>query len=325
VKVRAIILALFLSAAVCAQQQETRTTRSLYAFPGKTPKLDGLIEKGEWDDATQFFGVQDWIPQFSPTTDPSDLALHAYVKHDGKRLYFAFDITDDILYGIDTERWLPKENPKAHDLTREGFPWFGDEMEILLNPSNRWTGNESVAGNGQSWQMVCNLTKSRLGGVGAPGLLEGEPRKELNAWNTYQKWIESRVMECAAKPKADRKGYIIEWAINFNPCIEIEPGRFYSTDQGNKPVGLNIALGDLDEQEKGQGNFGNFHHEDWFSGAKNVRTQLRHFGTLWMMSDLYTPPPQTVKPKPVPKKATTSRRKSKTSPKRSTTRSLRQP
>lgn len=319
-------LVLLLSAAAFAQQPaETRSTRSLYAFPGKTPTLDGIIEKGEWDDATQFFGVSDWIPQFSPTTDPKDLALHAYVKHDGKRLYFAFDVTDDVLYGIDTERWLPKENAKAHELSREGFPWFGDEMEILLNPTNKWSGNESVAGNGQSWQMVCNLTKSRLGGVGTAGILEGEPRKDVNAWNTYQKWIESRVMECAAKPKSEGKGYIIEWAINFNPCIELEPGRFYSVEQGNKPVGLNIALGDLDEQEKGQGNFGNFHHEDWFSGAKNVRTQLRHFGTLWMMSDLYTPPPQVAKPKPTPKKTTTSRKKSKTSPRKSTTRSLRQP
>jgi SSS family solute:Na+ symporter len=34
--------------------------------------------------------------------DPKDLAPHGCVKHDGKRLYFAFDITDDVLYGTDT-------------------------------------------------------------------------------------------------------------------------------------------------------------------------------------------------------------------------------
>ena len=49
-------------------------------------------------------------------------------------------------------------------------------------------------------------------------------------------------------------------------------------------MGLNIAVGDLDEKEKGIGNFGNFHHEDWWSGAKDKRTQLRHWGTLWMRS-----------------------------------------
>ena len=314
-------LALFAATAalLLGEQPEKQANRSLYAFPGKTPVLDGVLEKGEWDDATHFFGVQDWVPQFTPTSNPLDLSLHGYVKHDGKRLYFAFDVTDDVLYGIATERWLPNQNPKAHDLTREGFPWFGDEVEILLNPANIVKGEESVSGNGQSWQMVCNLTKSRLGGVGSGGILEGEPRKDERAWNTYVHWIVSRAMECAAKPKADGKGYILEWAISFDPCLEVEPGKFYSTALGNRPMGLNLALGDLDEKEKGEGNFGNFHHEDWFSGAKNVRTQLRHFGTLWMMSDLYTPPP----PKPAAvKKATPKKSKPKTSSrKKSTTKS----
>ena len=163
--------------------------RTLEAFPGAAPRLDGVLAPGEWADATSFTGVLDWIPQFSKTTDPKDLALKGFVKHDGKRLYFAFDITDDVLYGIDTPRWLPDENPKAHDLTPEGFPWFGDEMELLINASNQWTGNENAAGNGSSWQMVCNLTKSRKGGVGTGGLLEGEPRRDPKAWDTYQKWI----------------------------------------------------------------------------------------------------------------------------------------
>ena len=72
------------------------------------------------------------------------------MKHDGKRLYFAFDVTDDVLYGIDTPRWLPKENPKAHELTREGFPWFGDEMELLINATNKWEGNEGARGDRKS-------------------------------------------------------------------------------------------------------------------------------------------------------------------------------
>ena len=42
--------------------------------------------------------------------------------------------------------------------------------------------------------MVCNLTKSRKGGVGKGGLLEGEPRKDQKAWDTYQKWIMTGVM-----------------------------------------------------------------------------------------------------------------------------------
>lgn len=254
--------------------------RELRAPRGTTPQLDGVITPGEYADATSFRGVADWIPQFSPTRDPQDLALRGWVKHDGTRLHFAFEITDDVLYGIDTPRWLPDNNPKAHELTREGWPWFGDEMEILLNATRRWEGDESARGDGTSWQMVCNLTKSRKGGIGAGGLLEGEPRSRQEAWDTYARWIATGAQECAAKPKPGGKGYVIEWSIRFDPCVEIESGVFWSPARGERAVGLNIALGDLDEKDRGAGNFGNFHHEDWWAGAKNVRTQLRHFGIL---------------------------------------------
>ena len=256
--------------------QQQRPT--LDAWPGRTPTLDGVLSPGEWDDATSFTGVLNWSHTFTPTKDPKDLAIKGYVKHDGKRLYFAFDVTDDILYGIDTPRWLPKENAKAHQLTREGYPWFGDEVELLINATNRWTGHENAAGNGFSWQMVCNLTKSRLGGIGKGGLLEGEPRSNPEAWDTYQRWIHSGAQQAVAK--RSNKGYIIEWAVKFNPCLEVEPGKFYSTKLGDREMGLNIAVGDLDTPESGQGNFGNFHHEEWFSGDPQKRTELREWGTL---------------------------------------------
>src|SRR5438105_229581 len=135
--------------------------RNIDSYSGAPPVIDEHLSPGEWDDATQFSGVADWIAQFTRTTDPKDLSLRGYVKHDGRRLYFAFDVTDDVLYGIDTPRWLPDANLKAHDLTREGFPWFGDEMELLINAANHWSGQDQAAGDGSSWQMVCNLTKSR--------------------------------------------------------------------------------------------------------------------------------------------------------------------
>ena len=178
-----------LAAAGCAQAGEDPKT--LDAYRGSTPKLDGVLAPGEWDDATSFTGVEGWRPQFLPVERAADLSLRGWVKHDGQRLYFAFDVTDDVRYGIDTPRWLPGNNPKAHELTREGYPWFGDEIEVLINAANRWSGNEDSAGTGASWQMVCNLTKSRKGGVGVGGLLEGEPRRLLPAWETYGKWIAS--------------------------------------------------------------------------------------------------------------------------------------
>lgn len=259
--------------------------RSLDAYPGKSPKLDGKLSKGEWSDATPITGVLDWTHTFSPTTDPKDLSLKGWVKHDGKRLYFAFEIEDDLLYGIDTARWLPKENPKAHEFvegkpSREAFPWFGDEMEILLNATNFYKGDESVEGNGRSWQMVVNLTKSRLGGLGKGGLLEGEPRRDPKAFATYSRWIDTKAMIAATSVNPNRKGYVIEWSIAFDPCVEVEPGKFWSPAAGDREVGLNIALGDLDTPEAGVGNFGNFHHEDWFSGGRTTRTQLNNFGTL---------------------------------------------
>ena len=257
--------------------------RELRAPRGTTPVLDGKLGPNEYSDAASFTGVAGWISQFSPVRNASDLALRGWVKHDGERLYFAFEVTDDVLYGIDTPRWLPKENPDAHELTARGWPWFGDEMELLIHAGARWQADESAAGDGSSWQMVVNATKSRLGGVGKGGLLEGEPRSKPEAFATYRKWIESGAMKAAVGPKAVGKGYVIEWSVSFKPCLEIEPGRWYSTAEGPRSFGLNIALGDLDEPEKGRGNFGWFHHEEWWAGARDVRTQLRNWGTLWIV------------------------------------------
>ena len=256
---------------------------TLESWFGTTPQIDGVIASGEWADATEIRGVRDWTPEFSKVTDDSDLALRGWVKHDAEWLYFGFEVIDDVLYGIDTDRWLPKENLKAHELSREGFPWFGDEMEILLNASNTWKGDEDVEGNGTSWQMVCNLTKSRLAGIGKGGLLEGEPRSSEKAWSTYQAWIKEGSQKAAARAKPDGRGYVIEWAVRFNPCVEIAPGTFYSPALGKKEVGLNLAVGDLDKPEKGAGNFGNFHHEQWWAGAPHTRTHKNNFGTLRLM------------------------------------------
>ncbi|MDB6073091.1 MAG: hypothetical protein JWO89_731 [Verrucomicrobiaceae bacterium] len=257
--------------------------RELKAPHGRTPVLDGVLSPGEWQDAAVFEGTQGWTAQFSLTTDAKDLSLKGWVKYDDQRLYFAFDVTDDVLYGIDTERWLPDNNAEAHELSRRGWPWFGDEMELLINASNHWKGDEDSRGDGQSWQMVCNLTKSRLGGIGVGGLLEGEPRAKEYAWNHYQQWIKSRAMQAVAKRKPAGKGYIIEWSIAFDPCLEVAPGQFFKPGGKEVVTGFNIAVGDLDEKAKGAGNFGNFLHEDWFAGEKNKRTNVRQWGTLRLM------------------------------------------
>ena len=81
--------------------------------------------------------------------------------------------------------------------------------------------------------MVCNLTKSRKGGVGVGGLLEGEPRSRSSAWETYGRWID-RARRSASPSRKPGGGYVIEWAIRFDPCLEVEPGVFYSTAMGDR-------------------------------------------------------------------------------------------
>lgn len=255
---------------------------TMTAWRGATPTLDGVISPGEYADATAFEGVKDWTPQFLPVTDDADLSLEGWVKHDGENLYFAFRVVDDVLYGIDTERWLPDNNPNAHELSPKGFPWFGDEMEILLEASKKddYPDEVTCAGDGSSWQMVCNLTKSRLGGVGVGGLLEGEPRSKKSAWETYRQWILTGAQKAAVSVAPDGKGYTIEWMIRANPCLEVEPGKFWSPDMGPVKMGLNIALGDLDTREAGGDNPFRFRHEQWWSGEKDRRAWLKQYGTL---------------------------------------------
>ena len=294
---RCLILALLPASLALAGEWPKQLT----AYRGRTPVIDGVLDRGEWADATHFTGVRDWKPQFSQTTDDQDLSIEGWVKHDGENLYFAFRVTDDVLYGLDTERWLPKENPKTHQLTREGFPWFGDEMELLINATNQWSAKdgENAAGNGQSWQMVCNLTKSRLGGIGVGGLLEGEPRSVKAAWDTYQQWILHGDQVAAAKVEPEpvevisalpglvfgrvrRPGghYVIEWMVKAKLCLEVRPGVFWSPALGSVKMGLNIALGDIDTRAAGKGNAFGFNHEDWWAGERNKRTWLKQYGTL---------------------------------------------
>jgi SSS family solute:Na+ symporter len=86
----------------------------------------------------------------------------------------------------------------------------------------------------------------------------------------------------ALRPRADGvpRGYVIEWRIRPRPCLEVAPGRHWSPRLGVVRMGLNMGLNDIDEKEKGAGNFANFHHEAWWAGEKDKRTWPRQWGTL---------------------------------------------
>jgi hypothetical protein len=111
-------------------------------------------------------------------------------------------------------------------------------------------------------------------------LLQGEQRSNPNSFRTYTEWIESGAMQAAARPHADRKGYCVEWMVKADPCLEMRPGTFWSSDYGIGKVGFNIALQDLDDKEKGEGNFGNIHHEEWLCGVKDYPYLPKYWGTL---------------------------------------------
>ena len=212
------------------------------------------------------------------------LALQGFIKHDFHWLYFAFRVVDDFRYAsTDTNgRWLPAGNPQATNLTREGWPWFGDEIEILMDATGKG-GNESVAGNASEWQMVFSSGKSRLGGIGVPGLCEGEPRSSKSAWDTYQRWIESGMMSAVASlapglPGQGNRGYSVEWAVNFE-LLQIAPGKIYNASLEDISMGFNIAVGDVDTRAMGDPKFG-LHHEQWPCGTKEGRTRKDQFCKL---------------------------------------------
>ncbi len=265
----------------------------LHAFLGTTPTLDGLLAPAEWADAATFGGISTFDAGFNPVLDARDLDIAGFVKHDAQRLYFAFNITDDLLYYLQTPPWLPAGNPRADNLTPAGWPWFGDEMEILVNAPNTYaTPYDEPLGEPGVWQMVCNLHKSRLGGEGVGGILEGEPRSSATAWDNYQQWIFSRAAECAVRafPGEGAGGgsvYGVEWAFDFTPLLQTAPGVYYNASSPATEMGLNIALGDTDTQAQGDATFG-LRHECWWSGNQscanhgNCHTLLSYFGTLVM-------------------------------------------
>lgn len=255
----------------------------LSVFRGNTPKIDGKISEGEYADATQLNGTNDWTREFSPNGDTLDLSLKAWIKHDGTHLYFAFDVTDDIIYGIDTPRWLPKGDSLVHDFSLQSSPWFGDGIELYMNPYNKWnlTKDDLVAGNGLSWQMECSTHKSFKHKLRKGGLLEANPRTQA-AWTIYQEWIKSGAMQAAVRLKnqSEGRGYIIEWKIAANPCLEVENGIFWTPSMGAVNIGLNIEVQDFDEKLKGEGNWGNVHHVDVWSGLRGKKSKLEQWGTM---------------------------------------------
>jgi SSS family solute:Na+ symporter len=293
VKTRIVLYLRILFIALCPVFSVLQATAGEYpdaitAYLGKTPKLDGLIAKGEYDDAVKIVGVAGWKSDTPPACENSkDLSVVFYIKHDGNSLFFAFDITDDVIYGFDIDRWLPENNPEANKLSiNKGWPFWGDGIELMLNSTFKWEANSRCVGDGRSWQFCCSTNKSILGGLGRGGLSSGLPLNE-EVWARYENWIKNGDMEAAVrlKEKTEGRGYIIEWRINPNPCMKTDETSYVDLKKETK-VGFNVEIQDLDEKEKGEGNWSSMHHIDYWSRVdSNSKTDLKSFGTLIIKPD----------------------------------------
>ncbi len=221
---------------------------------GKAPVLDGVAAKGEWDDALVLRRAADPWPhdtmsqQLNVTYDPADLACAIRMKHDGARLYVLCEITDDLLYNLDTEEWVPdsyKSRTKPYWKSppgKEDWGYWGDcfETGICANMDGAYksfavTGPVDANKPGECWKVQGNISYGRV--------MTGEVLKD---------WVEKGAMRCAMKRLAKGRGYVLEWSIALNPCFAVGEGKFY--EPGKSPaVGLQIMLLDVDTPEAAKG------------------------------------------------------------------------
>jgi hypothetical protein len=246
-------------------------------YQGSTPTIDGVLSPGEWSDAVHIPGITGWHEECSAPNNPSDLSVTCSIKHDDTCVYFAFDVTDNVIYGIDTPRWVGsgQDSATVHSLNATGWPWYGDGIELMIDATNASTGS-GPAGNGSSWKMVCSSHKSRLGGFTSGGLLEGAPS---TAFTTYQNWITTGAMKAAVRIKSGSEvsGYVVEWKIRGNPCLQIANGQFWSGSSTQKTMGMNIEIEDLDERADSAGWMCFRHIGNWVLGNKEL---MSAWGTL---------------------------------------------
>ena len=229
--------------------------RKLEVWKGSTPVIDGIIGVNEYSDATFFQFDKLWFEEYGTVSDPLEYSLKGWVKHDGINLFFAFDVTDSVVYGYDIPRWTPNGSPNVNSLRQsDDWPFWGDAIEIFLHTSNKFTPTQPVGGNGYSWNLVCNSHKSRLGQLDYGGLVEGYPR-DNNSFNTYKNWIQNGDHEAKVRIKAppELKGYVMEWKVKSNPCLQVGPGTFWKPSPRQDTMRINFEMEDVDRKQEGNG------------------------------------------------------------------------
>jgi SSS family solute:Na+ symporter len=265
-------------------------SRNMICWKGGTPVFDGRIDKDEYADASHFAWNEDWIEAMPQEIEsPEDLNFEGWVKHDGEYLYLALDVQDDLFYGIETERWLPPQDPNAHVIgeREQGRPWFGDMVELLLygRMMDLQIPTADVAGDGRGIQIIYNLTKSLEGGVGVPGMLPHGPGRTVENFENNKRWILEDIIETRTVRHDELNRYMVEVRILLNGGIEIEEGIFWSMDKPDTVIGFNLSIGDVDGQDKSPD--GRLHHETWWAGkmtSGDGESRRKYWGILIMTS-----------------------------------------
>jgi hypothetical protein len=78
---------------------------------------------------------------------------------------------------------------------------------------------------------------------------------------------------------------VIEWKIAAKPCLEVKQGKYWNPKMGVVEMGLNFEIQDLDEKERGTGNWNNMHHVDVWAGKKGEKGAIKNWGSLVIYPD----------------------------------------
>lgn len=273
-----------------ATEANALLSRSMICWKGDSPNFDGYIGDSEYADASRFSWSEEWVEAMKQEiTSPEDLYFEGWVKHDREHLYLAFDIRDDLFYGIETERWCPPQDPFTHVIgeRERGRPWFGDMIEILIYGRllDLKVPIGDVTGDGRGIQIIYNLTKSFEGGVGVPGMLPHGPNRTIENFENNKRWILHKIIETRTKRYDEDNRYTVEIRIRLNGGIEIAEGVYWSAEMEDTPIGFNLAVGDVDTRDKSPDN--SLHHETWWAGKMtggNGEPRKKFWGLLIMTS-----------------------------------------